>query len=181
MHSPPLWHRYSGDPQPEDPGKNASRRSPSRHRHPVRGVPRPRSTSPLTTVPLFLHPVFARYAERMVIENELDADISGFHLNALAFGAPLEHRPRHHAHRARRQLLPAPRPHPAALRAGHTRPDLATLPGQHRNGQRRRRPRARGPRLADLHPGVDRRRLPRTRHRGAVVGGRRLCFGFPPR
>ena len=26
--------------------------------------------------------LFTRYAERMIIENELDADISGFHLNA---------------------------------------------------------------------------------------------------
>ncbi|EQD69977.1 transposase, IS4 family, partial [mine drainage metagenome] len=26
--------------------------------------------------------LFARYAERMIIENELDADIAGFHLNA---------------------------------------------------------------------------------------------------
>ncbi|MHB8296644.1 MAG: hypothetical protein ACYDH5_18940 [Acidimicrobiales bacterium] len=33
--------------------------------------------------------LFGRYAERMIIENELDADISGFHLNALASGLPL--------------------------------------------------------------------------------------------
>jgi len=33
--------------------------------------------------------LFSRYAERMVIENELDADISGFHLNALSSGLPL--------------------------------------------------------------------------------------------
>ena len=33
--------------------------------------------------------LFGRYAERMVIENELDADISGFHLNALSSGLPL--------------------------------------------------------------------------------------------
>ena len=33
--------------------------------------------------------LFARYAERMIIENELDADISGFHLNALCSGLPL--------------------------------------------------------------------------------------------
>ncbi len=33
--------------------------------------------------------LFARYAERMMIENELDADISGFHLNALSSGLPL--------------------------------------------------------------------------------------------
>jgi transposase len=33
--------------------------------------------------------LFTRYAERMIIENELDADISGFHLNALSSGLPL--------------------------------------------------------------------------------------------
>jgi len=33
--------------------------------------------------------LFGRYAERMMIENELDADISGFHLNALSSGLPL--------------------------------------------------------------------------------------------
>jgi hypothetical protein len=33
--------------------------------------------------------LFARYAERMITENELDAEISGFHLNALSSGLPL--------------------------------------------------------------------------------------------
>ena len=33
--------------------------------------------------------LFTRYAERMIIENELDADISGFNLNALSSGLPL--------------------------------------------------------------------------------------------
>ena len=33
--------------------------------------------------------LFARYAERMTIENELDAYIGGFHLNALSSGLPL--------------------------------------------------------------------------------------------
>src|SRR5674476_335849 len=33
--------------------------------------------------------LFTRYAERMIIENELDANISGFHLNALSSGLPL--------------------------------------------------------------------------------------------
>ena len=33
--------------------------------------------------------LFARYAERMIIENELDAYISGFHLDALTSGLPL--------------------------------------------------------------------------------------------
>ncbi|MGI9004605.1 MAG: hypothetical protein ACR2FU_00100, partial [Streptosporangiaceae bacterium] len=33
--------------------------------------------------------LFARYAERMMIENELDAYIGGFHLDALTSGVPL--------------------------------------------------------------------------------------------
>jgi len=33
--------------------------------------------------------LFARYAERMLIENELDASIAGFHLDALTSGLPL--------------------------------------------------------------------------------------------
>ena len=33
--------------------------------------------------------LFGRYAERMIIENELDADISGFALDALSSGLPL--------------------------------------------------------------------------------------------
>ena len=34
-------------------------------------------------------PAQRRYAERMTIENELDAYIGGFHLNALSSGLPL--------------------------------------------------------------------------------------------
>jgi transposase len=43
-------------------------------------------TNDLTTTAKTL---FARYAERMTIENELDAYISGFHLDALTSGLPL--------------------------------------------------------------------------------------------
>jgi len=43
-------------------------------------------TNDLTTTSKNL---FARYAERMNIENELDAYISGFHLDALSSGLPL--------------------------------------------------------------------------------------------
>jgi len=43
-------------------------------------------TSDLTTPAKNL---FARYAERMTVENELDAYISGFHLDALTSGVPL--------------------------------------------------------------------------------------------
>jgi hypothetical protein len=43
-------------------------------------------TNDLTTAAKDL---FTRYAERMIIENELDNDISGFHLDALSSGLPL--------------------------------------------------------------------------------------------
>ena len=51
------------------------------HEHPTLLI-----TNDLTTPAKNL---FTRYAERMIIENELDADISGFGLNALASGLPL--------------------------------------------------------------------------------------------
>jgi transposase len=51
------------------------------HEHPTLLI-----TNDLTTPAKDL---FGRYAERMTIENELDADISGFHLNALSSGLPL--------------------------------------------------------------------------------------------
>jgi hypothetical protein len=51
------------------------------HEHPTLLV-----TNDLTTPAKDL---FGRYAERMIIENELDADISGFGLNALSSGLPL--------------------------------------------------------------------------------------------
>ena len=51
------------------------------HEHPTLMI-----TNDLTTAAKDL---FGRYAERMIIENELDADISGFGLNALSSGLPL--------------------------------------------------------------------------------------------
>src|SRR6266849_1328521 len=68
--------------------------------------------------------LFARYAERMMVENELDAYISGFHLDALTSGVPLR-RPRHHPHRRRREPLPAARTQAVPLRARHPRNPLA--------------------------------------------------------
>jgi hypothetical protein len=50
--------------------------------------------------------LFARYAERMIIENELDAYISGSTSTPCPQGSP-QRRPRHHPHRGGRQLLPA--------------------------------------------------------------------------
>jgi hypothetical protein len=51
-----------------------------------RGEPTLLITNDLTTAGKNL---FARYAERMMVENELGAYISGFHLNALTSGVPL--------------------------------------------------------------------------------------------
>ena len=51
------------------------------HEHPTLLI-----TNDLTTPAKNL---FTRYAERMIIENQFDADITGFHLNALSSGLPL--------------------------------------------------------------------------------------------
>ena len=56
----------------------------------VRNIGREHPTMLITNViDLTIKQLFARYAERMTIENELDAYISGFHLNALSSGLPL--------------------------------------------------------------------------------------------
>jgi len=59
--------------------------------------------------------LFARYAERMMVENELDACIGGFHLDAPDLRRPAERRPGHHADRGRREPLPAARPQAAQV------------------------------------------------------------------
>ncbi len=114
--------------------------------------------------------LFERYAERMVIENELDADISGFGLNALASGLPLnvdlDTTLTVLAGNAYRLLGPQAPP----LRASHPRPALAPLPRQHRQDRRRRGPRPGRPRRSHLHPGAHRRRLPRARPTRPLVG-----------
>ena len=56
----------------------------------VRNIGREHPTMLITNAhELTTKQLFARYAERMTIENELDAYISGFHLNALSSGLPL--------------------------------------------------------------------------------------------
>jgi transposase len=56
----------------------------------VRNIGREHPTMLITNAhELTIKQLFARYAERMTIENELDAYISGFHLNALSSGLPL--------------------------------------------------------------------------------------------
>lgn len=56
----------------------------------VRNIGREHPTMLITNaLELTTKQLFARYAERMTIENELDAYISGFHLNALSSGLPL--------------------------------------------------------------------------------------------
>ena len=114
--------------------------------------------------------LFARYAERMLIENELDAYISGFNLNALSSAVLAQRRPRHHPHRRRRQPLPAVRPQPAALLPRHPRHDLAALPRRHRNPAHRPRRRHRRPRPAQPPPRAHRRRLRRPPGPHPMVG-----------
>jgi len=56
----------------------------------VRNIGREHPTMLITNaLALTTKQLFARYAERMSIENELDAYIQGFHLNALSSGLPL--------------------------------------------------------------------------------------------
>ena len=56
----------------------------------VRNIGREHPTMLITNaLDLTTKQLFARYAERMTIENELDAYIQGFHLNALSSGLPL--------------------------------------------------------------------------------------------
>src|SRR5450755_1145830 len=56
----------------------------------VRNIGREHPTMLITNaLDLTTKQLFARYAERMNIENELDAYIQGFHLNALSSGLPL--------------------------------------------------------------------------------------------
>ena len=56
----------------------------------VRNIGREHPTMLITNaLDLTTKQLFARYAERMTIENELDAYINGFHLNALSSGLPL--------------------------------------------------------------------------------------------
>ena len=69
---------------------------------------RPRRTHPAdhrTTSPRPARNLFARYAERMMIENELDAYISGFHRRAHQ-RRPAERGPRRHADRRGREPVP---------------------------------------------------------------------------
>jgi len=60
-------------------------------------------------------------------------------------------------------------------------PDLVPLPRRHldRHGGRGSCPSRPG--ASDLHPGAHRRRLPRARHRGPVVGRAQLAFRLPAR
>src|SRR5262249_9996538 len=56
----------------------------------IRGIGRDEPTLLITNdVATPAKELFACYAERMTIENELDASISGFHLDALPSGVPL--------------------------------------------------------------------------------------------
>ncbi len=124
--------------------------------------------------------LFGLYAERMVIENELGADISGFHLNALSSGLPLkvnlDTTLNVLAGNCYRLLARNP-----PRRARHPRTHLAALPRRRRDGARGKNHvrvdlalRTYTPVLIDA--GVPELELGDTRWEG-----RRLRIGFPPR
>jgi hypothetical protein len=66
--------------------------------------------------------LFTRYAERMLVENELDRLHRRLPPRRAVLRAAAQRRRGHHPHRARRQPLPAVGPHAAALSAGHSGP-----------------------------------------------------------
>lgn len=114
--------------------------------------------------------LFARYPKRMTIENELDAYISGFHLDALSSALPLNVDldttltvVAGSLYRMLARKLPQ-------LRDRHPRPDLATLPRRHRHPARHQRHRHRRPQPAHLPPRAHRRRPRRPRPTHPLVG-----------
>lgn len=88
---PITWVAPPLSPPPDPRGDDRSERgrplAPT-YRHPQHRHDQPTLlvTNELTTA---VKDLSGRYAERMMIENELDADISGFDLNALSSGLPL--------------------------------------------------------------------------------------------
>ena len=113
--------------------------------------------------------LFGLYAERMVIENELGADISGFHLNALSSGLPLNvnldttlNVLAGNCYRLLARNPPATSSPPENASGG----TFSTTPGR----CAWKKPRARGSRPAHLHAGPHRRWCPRARARGHLVG-----------
>ena len=115
--------------------------------------------------------LFARYAERMLIENELDAYISGFSLNALSSSR---------AHSTSTWTPPSPSSpatstasSPASLPAllsRHPRHHLAALPRRLRHPAHHPRRRHRRPHPAQPPPRPHRRRLRRPASAHPLVG-----------
>ena len=110
----------------------------------VRNIGREHPTMLITNaLDLTTKQLFARYAERMTIENELDAYIQRLPPQRALLRPPAQRRPRRHPHRHRRQPLPPPRPPTHPLRERDPRQTLAPLPRRHRH--RPRNPRRHSP------------------------------------
>ena len=114
--------------------------------------------------------LFTRYAERMLVENELDAHIGGFHLDALSSGLPLNVDVdttltvlAGNLYRLLARTLP---------RYQQATPDrlLPALHRRHRETARHRRRRHCRPRRPHLPPGAHRHRLRRPHRHRPMVG-----------
>src|SRR5664280_2751131 len=114
--------------------------------------------------------LFTRYAERMLVENELDAHIGGFHLDALSSGLPLnvdvDTTLTVLAGNLYRLLAPT------LPRYQQATPDrlLPALHRRHRETARHRRRRHCRPRRPHLPPGAHRHRLRRPHRHRPMVG-----------
>ena len=126
--------------------------------------------------------LFARYAERMMVENELDAYISGFHLDALTSGVPLnvdlDTTLTVVAGNLYRLLALQADP----VRERHPRQDLAGLPRRHRHLAHRPPPAspARST-CAATTPSSSTPASPTSESSIPWWDGRTLRFRFPPR
>ena len=113
--------------------------------------------------------LFARYAERMMIKNELDAyrrvPPRRPHQRRLT-----QRRPRHHPDRRRRPGQSAPRAQAVPVRTSNPRHPVARLPRRHRHPAHRRNRRHLRPEPARHPPHPHRRWLRRTRHPHPLVG-----------
>ena len=114
--------------------------------------------------------LFARYAERMTVENELDAYIGGFHLDALTCGVPLNVDLDTTLTVVAGNLYRLLALNLAQIRKRHPRQDLAALPGRHRHPAHHRQRRHLRAEPAQPPPRPHRRRLRRPGSSHPLVG-----------
>ena len=126
--------------------------------------------------------LFARYAERMIIENELDAYIGGFHLDALSSAVPLNVDLDTTLTVRRRQPLPPARPRTCPATNRHPGHALAPLPRHRRHPARHRGHRHLRPATyAATTPSSSTPASPTSNIPIPWWEGRTLRFRFPPR